>query len=45
MTLVLNPVLDIVKMYVCTKNEVPTFNGSKSYSLTRYTDRHTHRLD
>ena len=29
MTLVLNLYLDIVKMYVCAKNEVPTFNGSK----------------
>ena len=29
MTLVLNLHLDIVKMYVCAKNEVPTFSGSK----------------
>ena len=29
MTLVLKLDLDIIKMYVCTKNEVPIFNGSK----------------
>ena len=29
MILVLKLDLDIVKMYVCTKNEVPTFSGSK----------------
>ena len=29
MTLVLKLDLDIMKMYVCTKNEVPTFSGSK----------------
>ena len=29
MTLVLKLDLDIIKMYVCTKNEVPTFSGSK----------------
>ena len=30
MTLVLKLDLDIIKMYVCTKNEVPTFSGSKA---------------
>ena len=29
MTLVLKLDLDIIKMYVCTKNEVPTFSNSK----------------
>ena len=29
MTLVLKLDLDIIKMYVCTKNEVPIFSGSK----------------
>ena len=29
MTLELKRDLDIIKMHVCTKNEVPTFNGSK----------------
>ena len=29
MTLVLKLGIDIVKMYVCTKNKAPTFNGSK----------------
>ena len=28
-TLVLKLDLDIIKMYVCTKNEVPTFSSSK----------------
>ena len=28
-TLVLKRDLDIIKMYVCTKNEVPTFSDSK----------------
>ena len=28
LTLVLKFVLDIINMYVCTKNEVPTFSGS-----------------
>ena len=28
MTLVLKLVLDMINMYVCTKNEVPTFSGS-----------------
>ena len=30
MALVLKPDLEIIKMYVCTKNEVPTFSGSKA---------------
>ena len=30
MTLVLKLDLDIIKMYVCTKNQVPTFSGSKA---------------
>ena len=38
MTLVLKLDLDIVQMYVCTKNEAPTFNGSK---VTAWTDTHT----
>ena len=29
MTLVVKLDLDIIKMYMCTKNEVPTFRGSK----------------
>ena len=29
MTLVLKLDLDIIKMYMCTKYEVPTFSGSK----------------
>ena len=29
MTLVLKLDLDIMKMYVCTKDEAPTSNGSK----------------
>ena len=29
MTLILKLDLDIVKRYVCTENEAPTFNGSK----------------
>ena len=37
MTLVLKLNLDFVKMYVYTKNEAPTFNGSK------VTDTQTHR--
>ena len=28
-TLVLKPDLDIVKMYVCTENEVPSLSSSK----------------
>ena len=48
MTLVLKLNLDIIKMYVCTKNEVPTFSGSKVIIRTdsqtdRWTDRQTHR--
>ena len=38
MTLVLKLDLDIVKMYVCTKNEVGIFNGSK---VTAWTDTQT----
>ena len=38
MTLVLKFDLDIVKMYVCTKNEVPTFN---SFKVIIWTDRET----
>ena len=42
MTLILKLDLDIVKMYVCTKNEAPTFNGSKVLAWTdRHTERHT----
>ena len=41
MTLILKLDLDIVKMYVCTKSEAPTFNGSKitdSYTQTDSTE-------
>ena len=40
MTLVLKLDLDIIKMYVCTKNEVQQF---KSYHLNRHTDRQMDR--
>ena len=40
MTLVLKHNLNIVKMYVYTENEAPTFNGSK---LTAWTDTQTHK--
>ena len=47
MTLILKLDLDIVKRYVCTKNEASTFNGSKSYSpnrqIHRQKDRQTDR--
>ena len=44
MTLVLKLDLDIIKMYVCTTNEVPTFSGSKVIIRTdTQTDRHTDR--
>ena len=44
MTLVLKLDLDIIKMYVCTKNEVPTFSGSKVIIWTdTQTDRQTDR--
>ena len=29
MTLILNLYLDMLKMYLCTKNEVPSFSSSK----------------
>ena len=42
MTLVLKLNLDIVKMYVCTKDEGPTSNGSKVIAWTdTQTDRQT----
>ena len=46
MTLILKLDLDIIKMYVCTKNEVPTLSGSKVIIRTvrqthTHTDRHT----
>ena len=41
MTLVLKLDLDMVKMYLHTKNEVPSYSGSKVYSLNRQTDRQT----
>ena len=46
MALVLELDLDIMKMYVCTKDEAPISNGSKviAWSDTQ-TDRQTHRLD
>ena len=34
MTLLLKFDLDIVKIYMCTKNEFPTFNGSKVITWT-----------
>ena len=34
MTLVLTLDLDIVKLYVCTENEVPGFSGSNKYTHT-----------
>ena len=53
MTLVLKLDLDIIKMCVCTKNEVPTFSGSKLSPEQTHkqtdgqtdgqTDRQTHR--
>ena len=44
MTLVLKLDLDMVKMYVYTKNEVPTFSSSKIIARTdRQTHRQTHR--
>ena len=43
MTLICKPDLDMVKMYLYTKNEVSLSRGSKSYSLNRqkHRDRHT----
>ena len=43
MTLVLKLDLDIIKMYVCTKNEVPTLAVQKlsSEQTDRWTDRQT----
>ena len=44
MTLILKLSLDIVKRYVCTKNEASTLNGSKVIAWTdRNTDRWTDR--
>ena len=45
MTLVLKCDLDIIKMYVCTKNEVPTLTVQKlsSEQTHRQTDRQTDR--
>ena len=44
MTLVLKLDLDMVKMYLHTKNEVPSYSGSKVIAGTdRHTDRQTHR--
>ena len=46
MTLVLKLDLDIVKLYVCTKDEAPTSNGSKVIAWTDIqTDGWTDRLD
>ena len=50
MTLVLKPDLDIIKMYVCTKNEVPTFSSSKviiwtDRQIDGQTDTQTNRLN
>ena len=42
MTLVLELDLDMVKMYLHTKNEVPSYSGSKVIAWTdRHTDTHT----
>ena len=38
MTLLLKVDLDIVKMYLCTENEIPSFSGSK---VTSRTERNT----
>ena len=40
MTLVLKRDLDLVKMYLHTKNEVPSYSGSK---VMAWTDKHTDR--
>ena len=55
MTLILQLNLDIVKMYLCIQNKVPSFSSSKVVhcSMNRYTDkkaqrhidRHTQKLD
>ena len=48
MALLLKFDLDIVKMYMCTKDEAPTFNSSKVIVWTDTqtdTDRQTDRLD
>ena len=45
MTLVCKLDLDIVKMYMCTKNEATTFNSSKVTALNRQTDRQTEKMD
>ena len=43
LTLVLKLDLDIVKMYMCTKDETPTSNGSKVVAWTdTQTDGQTH---
>ena len=41
MTLVVKLDLDIIKMYMCTKNEVPTF-WQTARQMDRQTDTHTH---
>ena len=44
MTLILKIDLDMVKMYLHTKNEVPSYSGSKVIAWTdRQTDGQTHR--
>ena len=40
MTLIFKPELDMVKMDLLTKNEVPNYSGSKV--ISRQTDRQTH---
>ena len=46
MTLVLKLDLDIIKMYVYTKNEVPTFSDSKVIiRIDTQTDTHTDLIE
>ena len=44
MTLILKHDLDIVKMYLDTEYEIPSYSGSKVRAQTdRHTNRHTYR--
>ena len=45
MTLVCKLDLDIVKMYMCTKNEATTFNSSKVTALNRQTEKTDRQTD
>ena len=42
MTLILEPDVDMVKMYHHAKNKISLSNSFKSYSQNRQTDTHTH---